>query len=143
MTAVGRLAPGRLSRVASESGGRAGEWGLSGRARLTSWTFQALLVPTIICTAQFQMYQDLVLAAGWQLAGSHLICMAQGPQLCSTRITSRWNIAWQNESNRKSAAYRARADRAGGAAQRSLRRSRQLDWPGILAHGMPGMDVMD
>jgi hypothetical protein len=30
---------------------------------VTSWTFQALLVPTIICTAPLQLSQDLVLAA--------------------------------------------------------------------------------
>ena len=41
-----------------------------------------------------------------------------------TPIAARWNIVMQNESNRKRSAYHERADRAGGATQRSLRRQR-------------------
>jgi hypothetical protein len=66
---------------------------------VTSWTFQALLV----CTAQFQLCQDLVLAATISLCCKDF-----------KAIAARWIILWQNESNRKRTAYRARADRARG-----------------------------
>ena len=46
--------------------------------------------------------------------------------ICTAQL--RWNIVQQNESNRKRTADRARADRAGGATQRLLRRQQQLDW---------------
>jgi hypothetical protein len=55
-------------------------------------------------------------------------------------ITARWNIVWQNESNQKRTAYRARADRAGGATQRSLLWPRQLDWIPARAHAIHVID---
>ena len=41
-------------------------------------------------------------------------------------IAARWNIAQQHKPNRKGTADRPRADRAGEATKRSLRRLRQL-----------------
>ncbi len=88
--------------------------GLSEYLEVTFWTFQALLVPTTICTAQLQLCQNLLLAST-----SSVFCKDL------TMITTFWNIVLQNESNRKQTTYRKRADCAGGW---SLRRLLQLDW---------------
>ena len=73
-----------------------------------------------ICTAQFQLCQDIVLATTIPVCCKDFIAIA-----------ARWIILWQNEFNRKRTAYRvrwfARALIARAAIART-RRPRQQDW---------------
>jgi hypothetical protein len=74
--------------------------GLHEYLAVTSWIFQAPLVPTTICTARLQLCKDLVLAATSSVA--------------ACPIAARWNIVLQIESNRRRTVYRARLSRQPG-----------------------------